>query len=101
MNVVLMHAAVNLLRDLPTSEEQYSARCNAEDTPVVVKTTDSTPAANNAEDAPATANSIERTPTVAPRAWPYTAMPAATFALSAFLGYVATGVIYKRIRGRN
>ena len=62
MNAALICAAVNLLQD---TEEQHSTGCNAEDTPVVAKTTDSTPAAanNNAEYAPAlaTANSIERT----------------------------------------
>lgn len=103
MNAALICAAVNLLQD---PEEQHSTGCNAEDTPVVAKTTDSTPAAanNNAEYAPAlaTANSIERTPTVAARTWHYTAMPAAAFALSALLGHIATKAILKRIRsGRN
>lgn len=102
MNAALICAAVNLLQD---PEEQHSTGCNAEDTPVVAKTTDSTPAAanNNAEYAPAlaTANSIERTPAVAARTWHHTAMSAATFTLSALLAYIATGAICKRIRGRN
>ena len=34
-------------------------------------------------------------------AWHYTAMSAATFTLSALLGYIATEAIVKRIRGRN
>lgn len=37
----------------------------------------------------------------AARAWHYTAMSAATFTLSALLGYIATEAIVKRIRGRN
>lgn len=76
-------------------EEQYPTRCNAGNTPVVDEihppVTDDTPASN----------STECTPTVAPRSWHYTAMSAATFALSAFLGYIATETIFKRIRGRN
>lgn len=79
--------------------EQYPTRCNAGYTPVVAKTrppvTDSTPAANNSN------NNVERTPTVAPRTWHHTAMSAATFALSAIMGYIATETIFKRIRGRN
>ena len=56
---------------------------------------DGTPtAANNS-------NSTECTPIVASRSWHYTAMSAATFALSAFLGYIATETIFKRIRNRN
>ena len=77
-------------------EEQYPTRCDAGYTPVVDEihppVTDDTPASNN---------NVERTPTVAPRSWHYTAMSAATFALSAFLGYIATETIFKRIRGRN
>lgn len=102
VNAVLMHAAIKLLQD---PEEQYSTRCNAGYTPVVTKTDDSADAqqadANNAEEAPAAANSTQRTPTVAARAWHYTAMSAATFTLSALLGYIATEAICKRIRGRN
>lgn len=57
--------------------------------------TDNTPAtANNS-------NSTQRTPTVATRSWHHTAMSAATFTLSALLGYIATEAIFKRIRGRN
>lgn len=67
----------------------------SDDTPVVDEihppVTDNTPASN----------STEYTPTVATRSWHYTAMSAATFALSAFLGYIATETIFKRIRGRN
>ena len=88
VNAALMHAAIKLLQD---PEEQYSTRCNAGYTPV---------ANNNAEDAPA-ANSTQRTPTVTAHAWHYTAMSAATFTLSALLGYIATEAIVKRIRGRN
>lgn len=96
-----MYAATKLLQD---PEEQYSTRCNAGYAPVVVKATDGIPAAtnNNAEDTPAT-NSTQRTrtPTSSARAWHYTAMSAATFTLSALLGYIATEAIFKRIRGRN
>ena len=80
-------------------EEQYSTRYNAEDAPVVTEICPPVTA-----DPPAAANSINNTqctPTVAPRSWHYTAMSAATFALSAFLGYIATETIFKRIRGRN
>lgn len=103
MNAALIHAAVNLLKDQQNPKEQYSTRCNAEYTPVVVQTTDGTPAIanNNAEDTPPAANSIERTPTVAARTWHYTAMSAATFTLSALLTYIATEAICKRVRGRN
>ena len=99
VNAALMHAAIKLLQD---PEEQYSTRCNAGYTPVATKTGDSAPAVanNNAEDAPA-ANSTQRTPTVAAHAWHYTAMSAATFTLSALLGYIATEAICKRIRVRN
>lgn len=72
MNAALIHAAVNLLQDQQNLKEQHSTECNAGYTPVV-----------------------------ATRAWHYTAMPAATFALSALLAYIATETIYKRIRGRN
>mgnify|MGYP006906802983 CR=1 FL=1 len=99
-----MYAAIKLLQDLEDPEEQYSTGCDAEDAPVVVTTTDDTPAAanNNAEDAPTVAaNSIERTTTVAARAWHYTVMSAATFTLSALLTYIATEAICKRVRGRN
>ena len=71
----------------------------SDDTPIVdeIRPTviDDTPtAANNS-------NSTECTPTVAARSWHYTAMSAATFALSAILAYIATEAIVKRIRGRN
>lgn len=87
------YAAINLLQN---PEEQSSTGCNARDTPIVDEirppVTDDTPvnnsASNNAEDAPA-------------RTWHHTAMSAATFALSAIMGYVATEAICKRIRGRN
>lgn len=76
-------------------EERYPTGCNAGNTPVVDEihppVTDDTPASN----------STECTPTVAARSWHYTAMSAATFALSAFLGYIATETIFKCIRGRN
>ena len=105
VNAALMHAAINLLQDPQNLEEQCSTRCNAECTPVVVITTDDSADAqqtdaNNAEDTPA-ANSTQRTPTAAAHAWHYTAMSAATFTLSALLGYIATEAIVKRIRGRN
>lgn len=102
MNAALMYAAINLMQDPQNLEEQCSTRCNAGHTPVATKTGDSAPAVanNNAEDAPA-ANSTQRTPTVAAHAWHYTAMSAATFTLSALLGYIATEAIVKRIRGRN
>ena len=101
VNAALMYAAINLMQDPQNLEEQCSTRCNAGHTPVVTKTDDSADAqqadANNAEEAPATTS----TPTVAARAWHYTAMSAATFTLSALLGYIATEAICKRIRGRN
>ena len=85
----------DLLQNPPYPVEQYSTGCNARNTPVVNEihppVTDDTPASN----------STECTPTVAARSWHYTAMSAATFALSAFLGYIATETIFKRIRGRN
>lgn len=85
----------DLLQNPPDPVEQYSTGCNAGNTPVVDEihppVTDDTPASN----------STECTPTVATRSWHYTAMSAATFALSAFLGYIATETIFKRIRGRN
>jgi len=81
-------------------KEQSSTGCNAGNTPVVDEIrptdTDGTPTAannSNVEDAPAL--------TVAPRTWHHTAMSAATFALSAIMGYIATEAICKRIRGRN
>ena len=85
----------DLLQNPPDPVEQYSTGCNVGNTPVVDEihppVTDDTPASN----------STECTPTVATRSWHYTAMSAATFALSAFLGYIATETIFKRIRGRN
>ena len=89
----------DLLQDPPYPVEQYSTGCNAGNTPVVNEihppVTDDTPAtANNS-------NSAECTPTVAARSWHHTAMSAATFTLSALLGYIATEAIFKRIRGRN
>lgn len=86
------YAAINLLQD---PEEQSSTRCNTGYTPLVDEihppVTDDTPASN----------STECTPTVAARSWHYTAMSAATFTLSALLGYIATEAIFKRIRNRN
>lgn len=79
-------------------EEQYPTRCNTGDTPVVTEihppVTNDTPVNNNnnAEDAPTTANSTRMA---------LHAMSAATFALSALLGYIATEAIYKRIHNRN
>ena len=90
MNAALMHAATKLLQDPPNSEG------NAGYTPVIVKTTDDTPTATNNSN-----NNVERTPTVVPRTWHHTAMSAATFTLSALLGYIATEAIFKCIRGRN
>lgn len=85
----------DLLQNPPYPVEQYSTGCNAGNTPVVDEirppVIDDTPASN----------STECTPTVAARSWHYTAMSTATFALSAFLGYIATETIFKRIRGRN
>ena len=85
----------DLLQDPPYPVEQYSTGCNAGNTPVVdeihTPVTDDTPASN----------STECTPTVAPRSWHYTAMSAATFALSAILGYIATEAVFKRVRSRN
>ena len=86
MNVALMHAATKLLQEPPNPEG------NAGYTPVAAN--------NSAEDAPA-AHSVERTPTASARAWHYSAMSAATFTLSALLGYIATEAIWKHIRGRN
>lgn len=90
----------DLLQNPPDPVEQYSTGCNAGNTPVVDEirppVTDGTPtAANNSN------NNVERTPTVVPRTWHHTAMSAATFALSAIMGYIATEAICKRIRGRN
>ena len=97
--MMFMHALdddePDLLQDPPYPVKQYSTGCNAGNTPIVDEicppVTDDTPANN----------STECTPTVAPRSWHYTAMSAATFALSAFLGYIATETIFKRIRNRN
>lgn len=90
---------LDLLQNPPYPVEQYSTGCNAGNTPVVNEihppVTDNTPAAANS------INSTQCTPTVAPRSWHYTAMSAATFALSAFLGYIATETIFKRIHNRN
>ena len=86
MNAALIHAATKLLQEPPNPEG------NAGHTPVAAN--------NSAEDAPA-AHSVERTPTASARAWHYSAMSAATCALSALLGYIATEAIFKRIRGRN
>lgn len=74
-----------------TKKKEYTPLVDEIHPPV----TDSTPAtnnSNNAEDAPAHS---------APRTWHHTAMSAATFALSAIIGYVATEAICKRIRDRN
>ena len=69
-----MHAAIKLLQDPPNPEG----------------------------DTPATANnSTQRTPTVATRTWHHTAVSAATFTLSALLGYIATEAVFKRIHNRN
>jgi hypothetical protein len=85
----------DLLQNPPDPVEQYSTGCNAGNTPVVDEihppVTDDTPASN----------STKCTPTVAPRACHHTAMSAATFALSAIMGYIATEAICKRIHGRN
>ena len=62
----------DLLQNPPYPVEQHSTRCDAEDAPIV-----------------------------ATRTWHHTAMSAATFTLSALLGYIATEAIWKRIRGRN
>lgn len=99
--MMFMHTLNDDEPDLPQNPpypvEQYSTGCNAGNTPVVAEihppVTDDTPANNS--------NSIEYTPTVATRAWHHTAMSAATFTLSALLGYIATKAIFKRIRGRN
>ena len=101
MNAALIHAAINLLQDQQNPEEQYYTPVVAEIRPPI-KPNPGTPANNNnnAEDAPA-ANSTRRTPTVSARAWHYTAMSAATFTLSALLGYIAAEAICKRVRGRN
>jgi hypothetical protein len=104
VSAALIHASVSLLRDLQNPEEQYSPRCNTEDASVVVETADSAPSAPSA-----TANDTEETltvanndaPTAPAHAWRYTAMSAAAFTLSALLGYIATEVTRKRVRGRN
>lgn len=90
MNAALMHAATKLIQEPPNPEG------NAGRTPVVVTTTE-----DSSDAQQAAANSTHRTPTVVARAWHYTAMSAATFTLSALLGYIATEAICKRIRGRN
>lgn len=82
-------------------EEQSSTGCNAGYTPVVDEirppVTDGTPtAANNSNN-----SNVECTPTVVPSTWHHTAMSAATFTLSALMGYIATEAIFKCIRGRN
>lgn len=87
-----MHAAINLMQDPKNLEEQCSTKCKTVYTPVVVTTSNDTPAA---------ANNTQRTPTVAAHAWHYTAMSAATFTLSALLAYIATEAICKCVRGRN
>ena len=97
MNAALMHAATKLLQEPPNPEGNAgytpaAANNSAEDAPAAAN--------NSAEDAPA-AHSVERTPTASARAWHYSAMSAATCALSALLGYIATEAIFKRIRGRN
>lgn len=101
--MMFMHALgddePDLLQNLPDPVEQYSTGCNAGNTPVVGEihppVTDNTPAAANS------INSIQCTPTVVTCTWHHTAMSVATFTLSAFLGYIATETIFKRIRGRN
>lgn len=89
--MMFMHALNDDELDQPKQADE------SDDTPIVdeIRPTviDGTPTAAS--------NSTQRTPTVAPRSWHYTAMSAATFALSAFLGYIATEAIFKRIRGRN
>lgn len=84
-------------------DEQSSTGCNAGNKPVVDEIrptdTDGTPtAANNSDNSN---NNVERAHTVVPRTWHHTAMSAATFALSAIMGYIATEAICKRIRGHN
>lgn len=92
----------DLLQNPPDPVEQYSTGCNAGNTPVVDEihppVTDDTPASNSNSNS---INSTQCTPTVATRTWHHTAISADTFALSAFLGYIATEAIWKRIRGRN
>jgi hypothetical protein len=94
-----MHAAIKLLQDPPYPVEQHSTRCDAEDAPVVAEVhppvIDGTPATTD------NSNSTQRTPTVATRSWHHTAMSAATFTLSALMGYIATEAIFKRVRSRN
>lgn len=89
----------DLLQNPPDPVEQYSTGCNAGNKPVIDEirptATDNTPAAANS------INSTQCTPTVVTRTWHHTAMSAATFALSAIMGYIATEAICKRIRGRN
>lgn len=87
----------DLLQNPTYPVEQYSTRCDAEDAPVVAEVhppvIDGAPANNS--------NSTQRTLTIATRTWHHTAMSAATFTLSALLGYIATEAIWKRIRGSN
>ena len=101
MNAALIHAAVKLLQDQQNPEEQYSPRCNTEDASVVVETADSAPSAtvNDTEETLTVANNDA--PTAPAHAWRYTAMSVAAFTLSALLGYIATEVTRKRVRGRN
>lgn len=101
MSAALIHASVSLLRDLQNPEEQYSPRCNTEDASVVVETADSAPSvtANDTEETLTVANNDA--PIAPAHAWRYTAMSAAAFTLSALLGYIATEVTRKRVRGRN
>lgn len=80
--------------DLATQMEQLSR----DTTEMLLETLGSIPLVT--DDTPAS-NSTECTPTVATRSWHYTAMSAATFALSAFLGYIATEAIWKRVRSHN
>lgn len=88
--------------------DQFTQVDKSDDTHTVVTkiyppVTDGTPANNNNNDgnAPAAANNTQPTPTITTRTWHHTAMSAATFTLSALLGYIATETIFKRIRGRN
>lgn len=101
MNAALIHAAVKILHDQQNPKEQYSPRCNTEDASVVVETADSAPSAtaNDTEETLTVANNDA--PTAPAHAWRYTAMSAAAFTLSALLGYIATEVTRKRVRGRN
>ena len=101
MSAAILYASTRLLRDLQNPEEQYSPRCNTEDASVVVETADSAPSAtvNDTEETLTVANNDA--PTAPAHAWRYTAMSVAAFTLSALLGYIATEVTRKRVRGRN